>query len=120
MTAWEVCHYVFPDDGGATFEGVIEAVPGSTLRDMEERPHAAWLLSVSRAEATPLLLAVSELGILLFADDTLFVPDAARLDCLTAMSQLSITNAEWHRVHGVEFRTRAARMAFEASVQCDA
>ena len=36
MTIREV--YDFPDDDGATFEGVIEGLPRSILRDMEERP----------------------------------------------------------------------------------
>lgn len=114
MTVWTVGHYLFPDDGGAAFEGVIGSLPGSILCEMEEQPCEGWILSVPRPGAMALFMTLGEPGVLLLPDDTLFVPDAARRACRASMKQVSVCGAEWRRLHGVVFYSKAVRSAFEA------
>ena len=111
MTIWEV--YEFPDDGGATFEGVIEGLPERIFREMTEQPGAGWLLSVQPRDSAAMLLVVSDRGITPQEDDSLYVPEKARGDCVAAMSQMSITDVEWRRLYAIEFRSKAAQAAFE-------
>ena len=111
MTIWEV--YDFPDDDGATFECVIEGLPGSIRRDMEERPCDAWVLSMRPTDVMALLLAIPDADIAPLDDHTLYLSDNARRGCIDALSRGSITEVEWRRLYAIEFRSKAARAAFE-------
>ncbi len=111
MTIWEV--YDFPDDDGATFEGVIEGLPRGISRDMEERPCNAWVLSMRPADVVALRLAIYADVAPPLDDYTLYVPDNARRECIDALSQGSITDVEWRRLYAIEFRSKAAQTAFE-------
>lgn len=117
MTASMVCHYLFPDDGDAAFEGLIGSLPGSILCEMEERPCEGWILSALAPGAMALFMAIGQPGVLLLPDDTLFVPDAARRACRAAMKQVAVCGADWRRLHGVVFYSKAVRAAFEAFVK---
>lgn len=114
MTTSMVCHYLFPDDGGAAFEGLIGSLPESVLCEMEERPCEGWILSVPAPDAMALFVVLSGVGVILLPDDTLFVPDAARGACPAAMKQVSVCRADWRCLHAIDFHSKAARAAFEA------
>lgn len=111
MTIREV--YDFPDDDGETLERVLDALPGSILREMEERPCGAWVVSMQSTDAMALLLAVRDPDLLLLDNGDVYVPDNARRECLDALSRGSITVVKWRRLHAIEFRSKAAQAAFE-------
>ncbi len=115
MTVWKVRYYLLPDDEGATFERAIEAMPEDILCDMVEHSWADWVLSVQPGEGFALLVALGDQGITLIADGTLHVPDDARQKCLAAIGDLAFIGPEWHRLHGIEFRSAEAMAAFDAS-----
>lgn len=113
MTIWEVCHYAFPDDDGETLERVLDDLCAITRADMVGTFADFTALSLTKADAALLFLVMSENGVEL-DDGILYVPGEARQDCLTAVSEASITVREWWCPLLVEFASAASRDAFDA------
>ena len=114
MTFWEVCHYAFPDDDGETLERVLDELSSKVRAGMVGLSCDYSVLSVTKADAVYVLLTAGEKGVKLIKDGILHVPDWARQDCVTAMSEGGISAREWRRPLHVEFGMAGSKAAFEA------
>jgi hypothetical protein len=114
MTAGEVCHYAFPDDDGETLERVLDELSPKVRVGMVGFSCDYSVLSVTKADAVYVLLTAGEKGVKLIKDGIFYVPDAARQDCVTAMSDGNTLVEGWWRFLDVEFASAASKDAFEA------
>jgi hypothetical protein len=114
MTVWEVCHYAFPDDDGETLERVLDELSSKVRAGMVGLSYDYSVLSVTKADAVYVLLTSGEKGVKLIKDGILYVPDPARQDCVTAMSDGNTLVEGWWRFLDVEFASAASKDAFEA------
>ena len=114
MTAWEVCHYAFPDDDGETLERVLDDLPPSILPELVGSFSDYSVLLLGQTEALFVLLVMGENGVEPLKNGFLYVPDHARHECISVMSQWAIAAGDWWRLWDIEFGSAGSLAAFEA------
>ena len=114
MTVWEVCHYAFPDDDGETLERVLDELSPKVRAGMVGSFPDYSVLSLTEGGAISVLLRAGESGVQGVEGGILYVPDAAREDCVSALSDGNTRVEGWWRFLDVEFASAASKAAFEA------
>lgn len=114
MTAWEVCHYSFPDDDGETLERVLDDLPPVTLNEFVGSVAEYSVLRASQMDALVVLLMMRGKGVGQIEEGLLYVPDHVRQECRAAMSQGLFAAEDWQRLWEIGFGTAGSKVAFEA------
>lgn len=114
MKAWEVCHYAFPDDDGETLERALDALSSKVRAGMVGSFPDYSVLLLTEGGAISVLIRAGESGVEGVGGGILYVPDAAREDCVSALSDGNTRVEGWWRFLDVEFASAATRAAFEA------